>query len=74
MVFGKIVFGSIPFVTDNDLYRHIDYIHYNPVKHHHCQYVKDWQYSSFHRFVKNKKLPITWGQDYQETISKVGEP
>ena len=37
---------------ENDLYRHIDYIHYNPVKHELVQSAKEWQYSSFYNFVK----------------------
>lgn len=34
-----------------DLRRHMDYIHYNPVKHGHCRTVADWPYSTFHRYV-----------------------
>lgn len=44
-----------------DYYAHIDYIHINPVKHNHVKQVKDWQYSSFHRFVADGLLPIDWG-------------
>jgi len=36
---------------DLNYQRHVDYIHYNPVKHGYCTQVKDWPYSSFHRFV-----------------------
>jgi putative transposase len=32
-----------------DWRRHMDYIHYNPVKHGHCQSPWDWQYSSLRR-------------------------
>jgi putative transposase len=35
---------------ETDYYRHADYIHYNPLKHGYVQAVKDWQYSSFHRW------------------------
>jgi putative transposase len=34
-----------------DYERHVDYIHYNPVKHGHVARVADWPHSSFHRFV-----------------------
>jgi putative transposase len=34
---------------DSDFARHVDYIHFNPVKHQHVQRVVDWQWSSFHR-------------------------
>ena len=35
-----------------DLARHIDYIHYNPVKHGLVQKVADWPWSTYHRFVR----------------------
>ena len=34
-----------------DLARHLDYIHYNPVKHGYVANVVDWPYSTFHRYV-----------------------
>jgi putative transposase len=37
---------------ETDYIRHMDYIHWNPMKHGLVQQVKDWQYSSFHRYVK----------------------
>jgi len=43
-----------------DMQRHIDYIHYNPVKHGHVRLVRDWPYSSFHRFVKAGVYPEDW--------------
>jgi putative transposase len=47
---------------DLDFERHIDYIHFNPVKHGHVQFVADWPYSSFHRAVRHGLLPIGWGR------------
>ncbi len=44
-----------------DLYRHIDYIHYNPVKHGLVKRVADWPWSSFHRFVKMGLYEPDWG-------------
>jgi putative transposase len=44
-----------------DLGRHIDYIHYNPVKHGLVSQVCDWPHSSFHRYVKLGVLPRDWG-------------
>ena len=35
---------------ETDLVRHVDYIHFNPVKHGHVTRVRDWPYSSFHRW------------------------
>lgn len=43
-----------------DLQNHIDYIHINPVKHGHVERVQDWPHSSFHRYVREGKLPINW--------------
>lgn len=42
---------------DGDYSRHVDYIHYNPVKHGLVKSVTDWPYSSFHRFVKEGFYP-----------------
>ncbi|QTD46543.1 REP-associated tyrosine transposase [Ottowia testudinis] len=39
-----------------DLQRHVDYIHYNPVKHGLVRQAADWPYSSFHRFVAQGRL------------------
>ncbi len=37
---------------EEDLQRHIDYIHYNPVKHELVEAVDDWPWSTYHRFVR----------------------
>ena len=37
---------------ENDLDRHVDYIHYNPVKHGLVNTVADWPWSTYHRFVR----------------------
>ncbi|WP_323001160.1 REP-associated tyrosine transposase [Denitromonas sp.] len=44
-----------------DLQRHVDYIHFNPVKHGLVDRVKDWPFSSFHRYVATGCLPPNWG-------------
>ena len=46
---------------EQDLQRHIDYIHYNPVKHGLVAQVKDWPYSTFHRYVQRNIYPEHWG-------------
>ena len=46
---------------ERDWERHVDYIHYNPVRHGHAKRVSDWPYSSFHRFVRLGILPVDWG-------------
>jgi len=46
-----------------DYNNHVDYIHWNPVKHGWVTRVADWPYSSFHRFVADGRYPINWGGD-----------
>lgn len=36
--------------------RHLDYVHYNPVKHGYTVRVMDWPHSSFHRYVRRGVL------------------
>ena len=37
---------------ENDLQRHVDYIHYNPVKHGLVRDVDNWPWSTYHKYVK----------------------
>jgi len=46
---------------EQDYARHVDYIHFNPVKHGHATRVRDWPHSSFHRFVSDGYYPPDWG-------------
>jgi len=46
---------------DEDMQRHIDYIHYNPVKHGHANLPIEWPHSSLHWYIRCEKLPKTWG-------------
>ncbi len=51
---------------ENDFVQHLHYIHYNPVKHGFVLSPKDWQYSSFHQYVKKDLIDIEWGaNDYR---------
>ena len=53
--------------NDKDFKKHIDYIHYNPYKHY--QIVpKDWQYSSFHKFVKSGYYDLNWCDFEDENV------
>jgi putative transposase len=58
---------------DRDLERHVDYIHFNPVKHGHVARVVDWPHSSFHRFVERGLLPADWGGDMADISGAFGE-
>ena len=37
---------------ETDYQRHLDYIHFNPVKHVYVDKAVDWRYSSIHRWIK----------------------
>jgi len=45
---------------ENDYMRHVDYVHWNPMKHGLVQKVADWPYSSFHRYVRDGIYPDDW--------------
>jgi len=47
------------------LNRHIDYIHFNPVKHGLVSNVKDWPSSSFFDYVQKGSYVIDWGDGYK---------
>lgn len=46
---------------DDDFAAHVDYIHYNPVKHGHAKRPADWPYSSIHRYIRQGIVPKDWG-------------
>lgn len=55
-----------------DFIRHMDYLHFNPVKHGLVGKVSEWPYSSFHRYVKQGLYMEDWGNnsmDFTENFS-----
>lgn len=46
---------------EEDYARHVEYIHYNPVKHGLAKSPKAWQWSSFHDYVGKGIYDINWG-------------
>lgn len=52
---------------EKDLSIHVEYIHYNPVKHGLVNRVADWQWSSFHRYVAMGFYDASWGGEYNHT-------
>jgi putative transposase len=56
-----------------DLGRHVDYIHFNPVKHGLVSRVCDWPHSSFARYVAQEILPSDWGGNVGEISGTFGE-
>ncbi len=51
--------------NQNDLNNHIDYIHYNPVKHGYVNNPFEWKYSSIHRYSSLGYYPDDWGVNEQ---------
>ncbi len=46
---------------ERDFNTHVDYIHYNPVKHGYAQSPAQWPYSSIHRFIRDGIVDPDWG-------------
>ena len=58
----------------DDLYRHIDYIHFNPVKHGHVDAPASWPYSSFARHHRTGTYPPDWRAAPDMETLDTGEP
>jgi len=58
---------------EKDFERHVDYIHFNPVKHGLVGRVSDWPHSSFHRYVREGILPEDWAGDLGRSAGNFGE-
>ncbi|NOT10267.1 MAG: transposase [Methylococcaceae bacterium] len=54
---------------DKDYAAHMDYIHYNPVKHGWVETVKEWPYSTFHSLVEKGVYPIDWAVSSVDCIN-----
>ncbi|MEW4530245.1 transposase [Maioricimonas sp. JC845] len=50
---------------EQDLARCIEYVHINPVKHGLVERVRDWPWSSFHRYVRLGRYPADWGSSLE---------
>jgi len=58
---------------DADFVRHIDCIHYNPVKHGSVKRVRNWPYSSFHLHVRRGLLPEDQAGEADTVSATFGE-
>jgi putative transposase len=56
-----------------DFIRHVDYVHYNPVKHGHAKNPVNWQYSSIHQYIAKGHLPSDWGSGVDFDNTDFGE-
>ncbi|QGX39774.1 REP-associated tyrosine transposase [Permianibacter aggregans] len=45
---------------EQDYANHVDYVHFNPLKHGLVARVADWPYSTFHRYVADGRYPPDW--------------
>lgn len=59
--------------NEEDYRNHMDYIHYNPVKHGLVSNVSGWPYSTFHRYVQQGTYPKDWGNKIQLPNNEYGE-
>jgi putative transposase len=48
---------------EDDLQHHVEYIHFNPVKHGLVHSVREWEYSSFKKYVRDGLYEMDWGGD-----------
>ena len=55
---------------DRDFKQHVDYIHYNPVKHGLVSSPRDWPYSTFHEYASRGLYDIDWGAGGADRIPR----
>jgi putative transposase len=58
---------------EHDYARHVDYIHFNPVRHGYSSRAADWPYSSIHRYIAAGTLTRDWGVGEVEEDGRFGE-
>ena len=61
-------FWEHAFRDERDYARHVDYVHYNPVKHGYVERVGDWPHSSFHRLVARGIYPPDWAGVHESDL------
>jgi putative transposase len=59
--------------NDIDFESHVNYVHFNPIKHKLVRRVCDWPYSSFHLYVRRGLLSADWAGDVEEPMMDFGE-
>jgi putative transposase len=58
---------------ENDLARHVDYIHYNPVKHGWVNSPVDWPHSTLHNYIERGMMTPDWGVSVEDGVIGYGE-
>ncbi len=56
--------------NETDLHHHLDYIHFNPVKHGLVTKPEDWPHSSFLTWQERGAYPDQWGWQTPDTVTK----
>ena len=59
--------------NEADFARHVDYIHYNPVKHGLCESPMEWPFSTVHRYIEAGKVSADWGANVSPVDGEFGE-
>ena len=60
-------------IRDETYYQHhIDYIHYNPVKHGYLERAADWPFSSLRNYINRGIVPENWGVSGIEFPDDIG--
>jgi putative transposase len=58
---------------ESDYTCHVNYIHFNPVKHGLVKFVEEWPFSTFHQFVEHGLYPHNWGGGVIQQTMMEGE-
>ena len=59
-------------LDDRDYAAHMDYTHFNPVKHGLVSHAADWPFSTFHRCIEHGLYPDAW-QGSSDDVLEAGE-
>lgn len=56
--------------NDKDFCCHLDYVHYNPVKHEYVTRPKDFRWSTFQQWVNRGVYQENWGKEVPEVLKR----
>jgi len=59
--------------NEDDYAQHVNYIHFNPVKHVYVEHAADWAYSSIHRHIAAGMITRDWGWNCETKPDEYGE-
>ena len=73
MCIAKQPFGAIGIAPFACLAEHVDYIHYNPVKHGWVARAADWPHSTLHEYIKRGMVNRDWDGPFEYEEGGYGE-